>query len=667
LGSSDSESKAFGNVTILAARKWWAIVVESSLLVAFGLIVILLLTSVDSVDLQGFVFLLALMLSAGGICLIVFGFKRKGWGRLRLVIIAEGILGVLVLLVDWVLNISVSEYRVREDYLVMLMATWALASAALVLLWWRASSRDGKVAAGQYVTIGSLLSFFSYLALAIALLVIGSFKLTNDYSDWRSNIIILSLMLVVIGLARSTVALERVDAHKVVKSLGRRWAIGVFLLLTGSFLLLIGLFAYSYRDLVQVYDEVLGITYPRWDYVYQDAAWALLSIGAVLLLIGAILLVTGWKARSAKLKTRTLAVGVVAILLVEVLAAMLIVNPGALDMGSNRWDMQPGDYLNYNYSSIIHVQHNNLTTGELVNFTTDYLNYTVITKVLEVSGRSDVYMSAFMEFEGAISFTSIYKMPKDADTLEINQPMIEPTYIRDEVITTPWGPRLCQRYSVQGHVNYDGLYSCDEWIKDGIVLMMISDYKYSYNYDEPKEWVFRHDVSLVTDTSLEEVTEGPSDLGGPPVSAWSPAVGDALNYSWSPGGMGQDTTWRYLVRDVSTSRMLMNLSIYSQGDPSELISAGERWCSTNDTTMGVALYPATSQGLFSVSLIGNESISTPWGQLECSHYYVTHILEDSDTYTREDLYVRDGVLLKLESFGLGQYSMTLAETNLELG
>jgi hypothetical protein len=139
-----------------------------------------------------------------------------------------------------------------------------------------------------------------------------------------------------------------------------------------------------------------------------------------------------------------------------------------------------------------------------------------------------------------------------------------------------------------------------------------------------------------------------------------------MNYTWSSAGSAQDATWRYLVREVTPSSMLVNLSIASMDDPDGGMS-GESWRSTGNTTLGISLYPATSQGLYSVRLIGNESISTPWGCLECSHYFVTHVLEGSDSYTREDLYVRQGVLLRLERMGPDAYSLALAQTNLGIG
>jgi len=542
---------------------------------------------------------------------------------------------------------------------------WALASAVLILAYGWALTRNASFS-NPYGKVGPLLASVAYLGLAVFLLVTGSFALTHDYPGWRTNLFILSLMVVIIGILRLTLALEAADATKVAKAYGRRWAIGMVTLLCGSFLIILGIFAYTYTDLVEVPNYEVGLGLKTWGFVYRDEAYVLLGFGAILSLLGAILLISGWKARPCRIKTGVLAAGVVGILLVEILAAMLIVNPGALDMGSNRWEMKPGDYYRYESTSIQYSQNKNHTTGELVNFTTGYLNITFFNEVLEVTGRSEIYMGGLMEVQDFPPIISIYKMPKDAQRLGLGEVPIDLHYLRDETVTTPWGPRVCERLSGTGYVSH-GSCSWDEWVRDGIVVMTIADYRMDYYYDEPKEYAFRHEVTILTDTSLEEVTEGQSDPGGPPVGAWAPAVGDALNYTWSSTGSGQDTTWRYLIKEVASPSMLVNLTITSMAGPNDVITSGESWRSTENTTLGISLYPATSQGLYSVMLVGNESISTPWGQLECSHYCVTHVLEDSDTFTREDLYVRNGVLLKLESFGLGQYSMTLAETNLELG
>jgi hypothetical protein len=663
LHSTHSRLKEPGIITVLAARKWWAFLVCSTLLVAFGLVLMFILTYID---LQGFVALLALTLLIGGICLLVFAIKHKEWGKHRMIVVSDGLLGILFFLAVIALNVSISDYRVREDYLVFLMIAWALVSAALVFVYWMALSHSSKLTKGPYAMAGLLASFVAYLVLAAFLLVTGSFEMTKDFDGWRSNIVIISFMVAVVGITRSTMAIERVDAATVGKSYGRRWAIGIFLLLSGSFLILLGLFSYTYTDVVQMSDELIGATYGTWGYVYRDEAYALIGIGAILLLFGAILLITGWKARPSNLRTWALTIFVFAALIVEVLAAMMIVNQGALDMSSNQWDMKPGDHFSYKSTTIMSTQHKNHTTGELVNFTTGYLNFTMSSKVLEVTGRSEIYLKGVMEFEGAASISTIYKMPKDADMLEIGNPTFDLTYLRDEVVNTPWGPRSCQRFNGQGNVGYDGTYSCDEWVRNGIVIMAIADYQYTYSYDEPKEWCFRHDMSVLTDTSLEEVTEGQKDQGGPPCGSWSPTGGCALNYTWSTGVEDQTTTWRYLIKNMTPTNMLMNLSITSIDDPSEILNSGETWSSTGNTTLGIVLYPDASMGPYSVLLIGNESKSTPWGQLECSHYLVTHILEDADSYTREDLYVRDGVLLSLESCGLSPYSMTLAETNLKI-
>ena len=634
-------------------RKWWGRIAFSSFLIIFGIVMIALFTWVDFL---GFSVLLGISLLAGGVCLLAFGLKRKVWGRFRMLLMAEGVISMIIGLLLW---------NTTEGLRVVAMIAWAFSSAALSLLGWRLLSRDG----GQWGPLAGkmmLLSSLCYLAFAAALLLIPTYDLTNSFEGFHDNISVLSSLLILIGTVTSLVAIERVDLAEYPKMQDRRWKFGTVLLFSGIFLLLLGVFAYNYKDLVETYDPELGIVNMLiGGRPYQGYAILLLGAGVVLALLGGLLMIVSRKDHHAKWRKRTVAIGVIAILLVQVTAAMLLVNPATFNNDSGRWDLKVGDFYDYHGTSTYYVQHRNASNGELINYTKEYWNMTYRTTITDIAGRDDFYLAGDLHFDGGAPIRLLGKMPKSQTLIGYSERQMELEFVRNESVWTPWGPRTCERYLAHGYAGGGGTYTCDRWQKDGIVLLEIVNTLSSVGYGEAQQWTIRNDVSTLVDTSLEEITQGSGDPIGPPQGDWAPQVGDFLNYSCSGGevGQGQLAEWRYQVKDVTGPSMLLNLTIFAQDDLGTPLVSGEVARPTNQTAMGVAFYPGSSEGDFTLILVGNETLATPWGALACNHYHVTHIMDNASSYSCEDLYVRNGVLVRMEGRGTG-FSMELTGTNL---
>ena len=638
-------------------RKWWGRIAHSWLHIIFGLMMIFLLTEVEFV---GFSVLLGIFLTAGGICLLMFGYKRKTWGRLRMLLIAEGALSILVGLSLWL-----TIWNAANETKVLALIVWGLLGAILSLLGWRFISKEGGLfgpQAGKIVALSSA----CYAAFAATLIFIPTYDLTGSLDNFQKNVVIISLLLISIGVVSSLAAIERVSVAEYPKFFDRRWMLGIVLLLSGTFLILLGIFAYNFRDLVAIDGTDLGIAnLVGWGHPYEGYAALLLGAGAILAILGGVLLVTSRKRHHARWSKRTAVFCIVALLLVQGLAAMLLVNPATFNNGGGRWDLHVGDFYEYSGSSVSYVQHRDYESGELINYTTSYWNYTGHTTVIDVAGRNYFYLSANLNWEGSDPFTIPFKMPKTESVISPNTPLTEISFVRNESVWTPWGPRVCERYSGYGYVGGGSIYSCDQWRKDGIVLLMTTSIQSSSGYSEPREWTIRNEVSMLVDTSLEEVTQGLADPGGPTQSDWTPIVGDCFNYSCLSGnaGQGRPTEWRYLVKNVTGYSIQLNLTIFSQDNLVTPLVSGDVERSSNATSMGVLFYPAKSDGDFTVVLVGNETLSTPLGLLACNHYRVARAIENASSYTCEDLYVRNGVLVRMEDLRTG-FSLELEWTNL---
>jgi hypothetical protein len=638
-------------------RKWWGRMASSWLHIIFGLLMIFLLTEVEF---TGFSVLLGIFLTAGGICLLTFGYKRKTWGRLRTLLIVEGALNIFIGMSLWLaITNTTNAIKILE------LIIWGLLGATLSLLGWRfISKEDGMFGpqAGKMMALSSA----CYAVFAATLMFIPTDDLTSSIESLHRNGMIIFLLLVAIGAVSSLAAIERVNVAEYPKLFDRRWILGIVLLLSGTFLVMLGIFAYNFRDLVAIDGTDLGIANLfGWGHPYEGMAALLLGAGAILTILGGVLLVTSRKRHHARLSKRTATICIVALLLVQGLAAMLLVNPATFNNGGGRWDLQVGDFYEYGGSSVSYIQHRDYQSGELINYTTSYWNYTGHFTVIDVAGRNDFYLSADLNFEGSDPLTIPIKMPKAESVISPNTPLTEVSFVRNESVWTPWGPRACERYSGHGYAGGGSIYSCDQWRKDGIVLLMTTSIQSSNSYSEPREWTIRNEVSMLVDTSLEQVTQGPSDAGGPPQADWTPTIGDRFNYSCLGGivGQGQPTEWRYLVKNVTGYSMQLNLSIFSQDDLVTPLASGDVERSSNATSMGVLFFPGRSEGDFTFTLIGNETLSTPWGLLACNHYQVARAIENASSYTSEDIYVRNGVLIRMEDLRTG-FSLELEWTNL---
>ncbi|MCU0861923.1 MAG: hypothetical protein MUE65_06370, partial [Methanomassiliicoccales archaeon] len=155
---------------------------------------------------------------------------------------------------------------------------------------------------------------------------------------------------------------------------------------------------------------------------------------------------------------------------------------------------------------------------------------------------------------------------------------------------------------------------------------------------------------------------------GPAIRAWSPRDGDHLLYHQTGGsaGGGQATDWDYLVRSVAEEGMVLNLTITTDAQPPQTILSGESVHPLENTSLGVAFCPYPSAGPFAVELVGNETLQTPYGPLECNHLLVLRLGNGTDDRWREDLFVRQGVLVRMERLDQDQFRMDLIETNLDL-
>jgi len=121
---------------------------------------------------------------------------------------------------------------------------------------------------------------------------------------------------------------------------------------------------------------------------------------------------------------------------------------------------------------------------------------------------------------------------------------------------------------------------------------------------------------------------------------WNMNYGDAYYVS------GQNWTQRWTVEDVNETRVLINvttLEAWAFGPGDEPVYAYTHAVLVKNLSTMLTFDPEHLYSWQTPVLVGNESISTKWGSIECQHYNVT----DDLTYdVWEHYYVWNGVVFK---------------------